>query len=231
MTVESIDTSRNILWTLFGALGAIIFYSRFYVQWIVSEFHKRSVIPIAFWYMSSIGSLMLLAYAVIVQSPLGALGQCLNIVIYSRNLVHIWRENDILNRRKSVVFHTIVGIVAAVGLGLVVLTWWREFAINQEAASASARQTWFWLALGLVGQALFGCRFLLQWLVTEIKRKSVIPTAFWYLSIFAAMLQAGCFLQRREWIFAVGMAATILIYVRNLWMIHRAGNDLLKFEG
>ena len=86
------------LWTLFGAVGAVIFYGRFYVQWLASERRKQSVIPVAFWYMSAGGSVMQFIYAVYLNSPGAALGLCFNVFIYMRNLVHIWRERGKLTR-------------------------------------------------------------------------------------------------------------------------------------
>ena len=96
--------SSPALGYLAGALGwagAVIFFSRFYVQWIYSEIKKRSAMPVAFWYMSTAGSLMLFAFAVLSSSPLGALGHCFNLVVYARNLIHIWREKGRLSRRLS----------------------------------------------------------------------------------------------------------------------------------
>jgi lipid-A-disaccharide synthase-like uncharacterized protein len=207
------------LWALFGTVGALIFYGRFYVQWIVSERRKRSVIPTVFWYMSSVGSVMLLAYAVASQSPLGALGQTFNIGVYSRNLVHIWREQGKLTRRRNVLVHGAVAVVVLVSVVLLALTWTREVALTRAAAPGEAAEVWIWLAVGVLGQLFFALRFLVQWLATEIKRKSVVPPAFWYLSLVAALLQMAAFLQRHEWIFAAGMAATIVIYARNIWLI------------
>ena len=40
-----------------------------------------------------------------------------------------------------------------------------------------------WLVVGLIGQALFSARFVVQWLYSEKVKKSVIPTAFWYFSV------------------------------------------------
>ena len=40
-----------------------------------------------------------------------------------------------------------------------------------------------WLAIGLIGQALFSARFIVQWLQSERVKKSVIPSAFWYFSM------------------------------------------------
>ena len=41
----------------------------------------------------------------------------------------------------------------------------------------------FWLTIGFLGQALFTARFLVQWLASERKRRSVVPVAFWWLSL------------------------------------------------
>jgi lipid-A-disaccharide synthase-like uncharacterized protein len=40
-----------------------------------------------------------------------------------------------------------------------------------------------WLVIGFLGQGLFTARFLVQWIYSEKKRKSLIPTAFWYFSM------------------------------------------------
>ncbi len=213
--------SADNLWNAAGVVGAVVFYGRFYVQWIVSEFKRRSTVPVAFWYMSSMGSLTLLAYAVHLQSPLGALGQSMNIVIYTRNLIHIWREKGLLTKRRNLIVHLVVGAIAAVAIGVAGLTWLREFKISQGLETETAVRNWVWLAVGTIGQGLFACRFLVQWIVTELERKSVIPPAFWYLSVAAALLMMACFIQRGEWIFAAGMASTLLIYARNIRLIHR----------
>ena len=209
-----------LFWTSVGVIGGLIFYGRFYVQWIASELKKRSVMPIAFWYMSSGGSVMLLAFAVWSQSPLGALGQNINIVIYSRNLIHIWRKDGRLTKRLHALVHASVAIIAVAALGFAGLTWYREYQITQDLPAAAAARNWLWLGVGVAGQLLFAARFLIQWIATERKRESVIPPVFWQLSVAAAALQCVVFVHRSEWVFAVGMAASIVIYCRNLWFIH-----------
>ncbi|MEX2015129.1 MAG: lipid-A-disaccharide synthase N-terminal domain-containing protein [Candidatus Hydrogenedentales bacterium] len=225
MAAVDSPTAVHIGWTLLGVVAAVIFYGRFYVQWIASELHKRSVMPIAFWYMSGVGSLMLLVYAVVTQSPLGALGQNMNIVIYSRNLVHIWRKKGRLSQRVDIALHVAVVAIALTALGFVAWTWYREYQHTEAATADVARVVWIWLAIGVAGQALFALRFLGQWIVTEIRRESVVPAVFWHLSLVAATLQCAAFVQREEWIFAAGMAATILIYARNIWFVHSRGAD------
>ena len=88
------DAARGdlaLIWQAIGIAGGLIFYGRFYVQWIASERAGKSVMPIVFWYMSSVGSVLLMMFAFVSQSPVGALGQSFNLVVYSRNLIHIWR--------------------------------------------------------------------------------------------------------------------------------------------
>lgn len=69
-----------------GFVGQAIFMSRFVVQWIASERARRSVVPIAFWYLSLAGAAILLTYAVYVQDPVFVVGQLFGFIVYIRNL-------------------------------------------------------------------------------------------------------------------------------------------------
>lgn len=204
-------------------LAAVVFYGRFYIQWIVSEIRKESVVPVAFWYMSSAGSLMLLIFAVAIQSPNGALSHSFNMLVYARNLVHVWREKGAISRTRYWLIHGFVGIIVVSASCLLVYTWWNEFHDTKTTPPDVRRATWFWIAVGTVGQGLFALRFLVQWAATEYQRKSVFPVAFWYLSIAASSFLMAAHFARRdtEWLFLVGLATTLPIYVRNVWLIHR----------
>ena len=210
------------LWHLLGGIGAIVFYSRFWIQWIASERRGESTVPVSFWYLSSVGTLTLLVYAVITQSPLGALGQCVNIGIYTRNLVLIWRKKSTIGPRFIVLIQFIAGIVVVISVGFVVMLWVREFGANPARTADMVRQAWFWLGIGLVGQVLFSCRFLIQWVASERRGESVVPPVFWYLSVVASTLQAACFFQRHEWLFMIGMVASTFIYLRNIVLLKRS---------
>jgi lipid-A-disaccharide synthase-like uncharacterized protein len=218
-------------WWGFGAVAGLIFFTRFYVQWLASERAKRSIVPLVFWYQSSIGSVMLLLFAVHAQSPIGALGQSLNIVIYARNLVHIWREHGTLSRRRYWATHGGVAVVATLAVAVVLWIWFREYQLTKDKTTAEVAQVAVWLFVGLVGQALFAGRFIIQWIATERRRKSVVPTIFWYLSIAASILMLATFTQRAmtstpgEWVYAIGMVLNILIYGRNLWFIQRHSDE------
>jgi lipid-A-disaccharide synthase-like uncharacterized protein len=91
--VNELLESLRSPWILLGLAGQAVFSLRFLVQWIESERAGRSVVPDAFWYLSILGSMMLLAYAVWRRDVVFTLGQSMGFAIYARNLA--------LNRRDT----------------------------------------------------------------------------------------------------------------------------------
>ena len=87
-----VNNMTEFLWVCVGLFGQALFMSRFLVQWIVSEREKKSVIPLAFWYFSLGGGVILLTYAIHRQDPVFILGQSSGVLIYSRNLWLIRQE-------------------------------------------------------------------------------------------------------------------------------------------
>ena len=85
------DWSDSPVWLAIGLAGNATFFSRFLVQWLASERAGRSYVPIAFWYLSIAGSLILLAYAIHRRDPVFTLAFLPNCVVYVRNLVLIRR--------------------------------------------------------------------------------------------------------------------------------------------
>jgi lipid-A-disaccharide synthase-like uncharacterized protein len=77
----------------------------------------------------------------------------------------------------------------------------------------------WWLVIGFGGQALFMARFLVQWLVSERERRSVIPISFWYFSIVGALVLLVYALHRRDPVFIAGQVLGVLVYLRNLHLI------------
>ena len=87
----------GVAWVAFGLLGQVIFMGRMVLQWLVSEREKRSVVPPTFWFMSLVGSAMLLIYFVWRWDIVGMLGQGLGSAIYVRNIMLIRRHARITN--------------------------------------------------------------------------------------------------------------------------------------
>lgn len=78
-------------WTALGLVGQLLFFSRFAVQWIASERRGASHMPVAFWWLSLVGSLITLSYALHRGDPVFVLGQAFGWTVYTRNLVLIYR--------------------------------------------------------------------------------------------------------------------------------------------
>lgn len=85
-------SSSEILFLSIGFGGQAIFASRFIVQWIASEKKGESTIPILFWYLSVIGGISLLIYAVYRKDPVIITGQLFGVFIYVRNLILIYKK-------------------------------------------------------------------------------------------------------------------------------------------
>lgn len=79
-----------------------------------------------------------------------------------------------------------------------------------------------WVALGLAGQVLFAGRMVVQWVSSERSRRSVVPTAFWWMSLGGASILLTYFIWRRDIVGVLGQGMGWLIYGRNLWLIHRS---------
>ncbi len=78
-----------------------------------------------------------------------------------------------------------------------------------------------WLGIGFLGQSLFSARFIVQWVVSEKRRRSVTPVAFWYFSLAGGIILLSYAIHRRDTVFIVGQAAGLLVYLRNLMLISR----------
>ncbi len=87
-------SSYELIFLIIGFLGQGLFASRFIVQWIYSEKEGKSTIPVVFWYLSILGGIGLLIYAISRKDPVIILGQSFGIFIYLRNLILIYRNTD-----------------------------------------------------------------------------------------------------------------------------------------
>jgi lipid-A-disaccharide synthase-like uncharacterized protein len=78
-----------------------------------------------------------------------------------------------------------------------------------------------WIAIGFLGQSLFSARFLVQWLSSERVKRSVVPRAFWYLSVAGGATLLAYAIHRLDPVFIVGQAAGLFVYLRNLQLIYQ----------
>ncbi len=85
-------TTAGWAWLCFGLCGNLTFCTRFLLQWLYSEMHKESRIPVAFWWQSIVGTLILLIYFLHQRDLVGILGYLMNVIPYSRNLMLVYRK-------------------------------------------------------------------------------------------------------------------------------------------
>lgn len=101
-TIFNITSPMGILWVSIGFLGQILFTGRMLVQWFASEKNRRSVVPVAFWWMSLTGATMLLVYFIWRRDIVGIMGQATGWFIYVRNLVLIRKHKATGEERQPV---------------------------------------------------------------------------------------------------------------------------------
>jgi len=85
---------------IFGFAAQFIFFLRFVVQWFESERRGRSHVPLAFWYLSLVGGLMLFVYALLEKNLVFTTAQALGVLIYARNLMLIYQRSNRLRVRR-----------------------------------------------------------------------------------------------------------------------------------
>ena len=90
--LQDVFVTRLDWWVLWGFIAQGLFTMRFLVQWLASERAKRSVIPLAFWYFSIAGGMLLLIYALYRRDPVFIAGQAFGVFVYLRNLYFVLRE-------------------------------------------------------------------------------------------------------------------------------------------
>lgn len=76
-----------------------------------------------------------------------------------------------------------------------------------------------WVGLGLLGQLLFSGRMILQWITSERKNSSVVPPAFWYMSLGGGVLLVAYFIWRLDLVGVLGQSSGIVIYARNIRLL------------
>src|SRR5205085_2715533 len=87
-------SATETIWLTIGFLGQGLFFTRWIVQWFRSEQERESTIPLSFWYLSLIGGLITLAYAIYRKDPVFITGQALGSLVYLRNLMLIYRSRS-----------------------------------------------------------------------------------------------------------------------------------------
>lgn len=188
-----------------GWFGNACFFSRFFVQWWVSERARRSVAPASFWWLSLAGTISLGAYALGREAYVLFVGYLLNGLIYARNLD--------LQRRRGMPAGAATAIALATAAVLVVSALW-ELRARPESRIE-------WVAVAALGQALWSSRFLVQWWASERASLSHFPRAFWWLSLAGNALLLAFSMHLADPVLIAGYLPGPFVQIRNLVLDRR----------
>lgn len=204
-------------WFVFGLgfLAQGLFSSRIFLQWIISEKHKKVLTPNLFWEISLFASCLLFIYGYLRDDFAIMLGQVITYYIYVRNiqLEHEWEKRP---RWLRIFIYLFPAIILIYGYNNNVLDRVNLFS-NEDIPL-------FLMVLGIVSQVLFTLRFVYQWLYSESKQESLLPMGFWLLSLFGSLLIFVYAIFRRDPVLFIGHLSGIIIYSRNMIIMKKYGN-------
>ncbi|GEM_PF-172482 len=80
-----------------------------------------------------------------------------------------------------------------------------------------------WILFGFLAQCMFGGRMVIQWITSEKKKRSVVPPAFWFLSLIGGLMLLSYAIWREDIVIIIGQAFGTFVYARNIWLIYFSG--------
>lgn len=204
-------------WLVFGLgfLAQGLFSSRIFLQWIISEKHKKVLTPNLFWEISLVASCLLFIYGYLRDDFAIMLGQVITYYIYVRN-IQLENEWEKRPRWLRILIYFFPAIILIYGYNNNVLDRVNLFS-NEDIPL-------FLMLLGVVSQILFTLRFVYQWLYSESKQESLLPMGFWLLSLIGSLLIFIYAIFRRDPVLFIGHLSGIIIYSRNMIIMKKYGN-------
>jgi len=181
------------------------------VQWISSEKAGKILAPTLFWQISLVASFLLVTYSILVKDLSTLLGQTLGYYVYVRNLrlKRSWRILPLYFRY----FVILVPIAAAL-----YLLFGEEYNLKAIWANQESNSLLF---LGIIGQAIFSCRFIYQWYYSEKVKKSVLPLGFWVISIVGSIIISTYAFYLSLYPIIIGHLFGLIIYSRNVMIYYK----------
>ena len=196
-----------------GFTAQLLFFTRFLVQWILSEKARRVLSPALFWQLSILASFLLFVYGWLRDDFAILLGQLLAYYIYIWNL-------KIKNNWKQLIapVRFIVLVTPFLAIGWLIANW-QETAQRLFFNESIPLRLLIW---GSLGQLLFTLRFIYQWFYSRKREESLLPGGFWMISIAGALVILSYAIYRRDPVLLIGQGTGILVYSRNLFILKRS---------
>jgi lipid-A-disaccharide synthase-like uncharacterized protein len=194
-----------------GFAGQALFTARVVTQWWASERARRSVVPASFWWFSVFGTLLLGVYAISTRDPVFIVGPLLNLFLYVRNLMLMRKPGA---RLGALAWLAPLALAAlATGFAVAYLT------VNEKGIAIEP--SIFWLVIGVGGTALWTLRFPVQWIISERLGRSVLPPAFWWMSLVGSLLLTAYAIYQPDAVFILAYALNPVPCIRNLMLAYR----------
>ena len=201
-------------WIVFGIgfLAQLLFSSRIFLQWIISEKHKKVLAPNLFWEISLFASVLLFIYGYLRHDFAIMLGQVITYYVYIRNiqLEHEWKKIPAWLR---IFLYFFPSIILIYGFNNNIID--RAYLFNKEHISG------FLMGLGIISQVLFTLRFVYQWLYSEKRKESMLPMGFWLLSFAGSFLIFIYAILRKDPVLFIGHLSGMIAYSRNIYILKR----------
>ncbi len=197
-----------------GFLAQGLFSSRIFLQWIISERHKKVLTPKLFWEISLFASFLLFIYGYLRDDFAIMLGQVITYYIYIRNmqLEHVWQK---MPKLLQIFIYFFPVLILIYGFNNNVVD--RANLFNYKHIPIAL------MTLGIVSQVLFTLRFVYQWLYSEKMKASLLPMGFWLLSLAGSLLIFIYAIFRLDPVLFIGHSSGIIIYCRNIYIMRKYG--------
>ncbi len=191
-----------------GFIAQGLFSARLLVQWLTSEKAKKVMSPVIFWQLSIFASFLLLIYGILRNDIVIAGGQLVTYYIYIRNLKiqKAWTYFPRWLRLASSLAPLLAVLLLFFNL--------QGYNINDLLHNPTISN--FTFTLGTAGQVIFTFRFIFQWVYSEQKGESLLPAAFWWISVTGALTIVAYAIIRHDPVILLGQAFGSVIYARNL---------------
>lgn len=200
-----------------GFIAQVLFSARLIVQWIKSEKAGDSLSPAIFWQLSILASWLLFIYGLMRNDFAILLGQVVAYSIYIRNL-------QLQNQWKKLPFITRFIALATPFLAFLIIL--KNWDIHYQQLFNNEEIPLVLLLWGIAGQIIFTFRFVYQWIYSERKGESCLPTGFWLISILGSTMILSYAVYRIDPVLLLGQGFGILVYSRNIVLIRKQSHKL-----
>jgi len=203
-------------WIVYGIgfLAQALFSSRIFLQWIISEKHKKVLTPNLFWQISLLASFLLFLYGYLRDDFAIMLGQVITYYIYIRN-IQLEKEWHKMPKWLRIFLYLFPAIVLIYGFNNGIID--RGNLFNAEHIAFSL------MTLGIIAQVIFTLRFVYQWIYSERRKESHLPLGFWVLSVAGSSLIIIYAIFRVDPVLLIGHGSGLIAYSRNIFILRKYG--------